>query len=103
MTTARRSRPRLSRRCALSCAGVSAASASRLLPLRAPHQLSRLGARLGRRLQEPAQQRIEALGGLVVVASLIAHGEECSMAPADGPAPRMVPFASRYSYAPANR
>jgi hypothetical protein len=34
-----------------------------------PHGFGQLGARLGRRLQEPQQHRIEALRNLAVVAS----------------------------------
>lgn len=40
---------------------------------RAPHPFSRLGTRLGGRLQDPAQQRIAALRNLVVVARWLAH------------------------------
>src|SRR5205823_2960697 len=44
------------------------------------HLFAQLGARLGRRLQEPQHKRIHALLDLVVVASLIVHAGEHSMA-----------------------
>jgi hypothetical protein len=69
----------------LGASGLSRASALRatpssLLPLRAPHGLGQLGARLGGRLQQPQQHRVKPLlDGLVIVASLVAHAGEHSM------------------------
>jgi hypothetical protein len=58
-------------------AGAFLPSPSRLAPLRASGEL---GARFGRCLQQSQQHRIEALGYLVVVASLITHAGKHSMA-----------------------
>ena len=49
------------------------------LPLRTPHLFFELGVRLGRRRQQPSQDRVALLrDGLVVVASLVAHAGERS-------------------------
>jgi hypothetical protein len=57
----------------LPSAGALPTSLSRLFLLCAPNRFSEFGARLGRHLQEPQQERIAAL---VVIASLVAHVRE---------------------------
>ena len=80
----------------LSCAGALAASPSSFLPLRAPYLFRQLGARLGRRLQQPQQHRVHALRNLIVVASLVTHAGENNM-------PRRLPKPSDQPPNPRHR
>jgi hypothetical protein len=76
----------------LSDAGAPHTSPNRLPLFRAPHGFGQLGARLGRHLQEPQQQRIEAPRYLIVVASLIAHKGGAYVMPADTQNPDDNPY-----------
>jgi hypothetical protein len=67
---------RLNRRRALCYAGALTASASNF-PLRAPNLFCGLGARLGRHLQQPVQERVETRA-IAAIASLATHGREDS-------------------------
>jgi hypothetical protein len=51
-----------------------------LSPFRASYLFCKLGARLGRRFQKPSQHHVHALLDLAVVASLITHRKEYTMA-----------------------